>query len=78
MSASTAPVAFTAHPVRTGPRPCYKHTAHRWMASCADCTAWHLGHQIAAREAARTRTAPVLTLVPPPGRRPAAAIRPAA
>jgi hypothetical protein len=78
MSAATATAtvtaSFTAHPVRTGPRPCYKHTAHRWMAYCDDCTAWHLGHQIAAR----TRTAPVLTLVTSAGRRPAAAFRPAA
>jgi hypothetical protein len=72
MSNSTA--TFTAHVVRTGPRPCYKHTAHRWMASCDDCTAWHLGRQIAAR----TATAPVLALVPPAGRRPAAALRAAA
>jgi hypothetical protein len=73
MSASTATAAatFTARPVHTGPRPCYTHTAHRWIASCDDCTAWHLGRQIAAR----TRTAPVLTLVPPVGRRPAAALR---
>ena len=76
MSASTT--TFTAHPVHTGPRPCYKHTAHRWLAYCDDCTAWHLGRQIAAREAARTRTAPVLTLVVSSGRRPAAALRPAA
>jgi hypothetical protein len=78
MSASTATAAFTARPVRTGPRPCYKHTAHRWMAYCDECTAWHLGPQIAAREAARTRTAPVLTLVTSTGRRPAAALRAAA
>jgi hypothetical protein len=79
MSTSTATTAtFTARPVRTGPRPCYAHTAHRWIASCDDCTAWHLGRQIAARDAARTRTAPVLTLVPPIDRRPAAALRTAA
>ncbi len=75
MSASTATTAsFTAHPACTGPRPCYKHTARRWMAYCDDCTAWHLGHQIAAR----TRPAPVLTLVTSAGRRSAAAFRPAA
>ena len=80
MSAAIAPATatFTARPVHTGPRPCYTHTAHRWIASCDDCTAWHLGRQIAARDAARTRTAPVLTLVPPAGRRSAAALRTAA
>jgi hypothetical protein len=76
MSASTT--TFTARPVHTGPRPCCKHTAHRWLAYCDDCTAWHLGRQIAAREAARTRTAPVLTLVTSTGRPSAGALRPAA
>jgi hypothetical protein len=83
MSASTTTsTSFTASAVRTGPRPCHRHPATRWLAYCDDCTAWHLGRQIAAREAARTRTAPVLTLVHPTGRRPAprraAALRPAA
>ena len=35
-----------AHPTREGPivtalRPCLRHTATVWLASCADCTAWH-------------------------------------
>jgi hypothetical protein len=80
MSASTTAAAFTARAVHTGPRPCYRHSAHRWLAYCDDCTAWHLGRQIAAREAARTRThtAPVLTLVHSTARRPAHLLRPAA
>jgi hypothetical protein len=79
MSASTTtPATFTAHAVNTGPRPCHRHSAARWLAYCDDCTAWHLGRQIAAREAARTRTAPVLTLVTSTGRPPAGALRPAA
>ena len=72
---ATATAVFTAHATQTGPRPCYKHT--RWMASCDDCTTWHLGRQIAARDA-DTRTAPVLTLVRSADRRPAAALRTAA
>jgi RNA polymerase sigma factor (sigma-70 family) len=40
----TTPVADTV---------CTRHGAHRWMAYCADCTAWHLGRQIAARETGR-------------------------
>ena len=71
MSASTTTTS-------TASRPCYRHTVHRWMASCDDCTAWHLGRQIAARDAAGTWTAPVLTLVPPTDRRPARVQRPAA
>jgi hypothetical protein len=79
MSASTTvAAAFTAHAVHTGPRPCYRHSAHRWLAYCDDCTAWHLGRQIAARETAGTRTAPVLTLVHSTARRPAHLLRPAA
>ena len=79
MSASTtATAAFTAHAVHTGPRPCYRHSAHRWLAYCDDCTAWHLGRQVAAREAAGARTTPILTLVHSTDRRPAAALRRAA
>ncbi|SDN06764.1 hypothetical protein SAMN05660642_03987 [Geodermatophilus siccatus] len=77
MSASTT-TTFTARPLHTGPRPCSKHTACRWLAYCDDCTAWHLGRQIAAREAARTRTAPVLALVRSTDRRPARLLRLAA
>jgi hypothetical protein len=33
--------------------PCTRHDRHVWMASCADCTAWHL----AALEDARARAA---------------------
>ena len=81
MSASTT--TSTAQALRTGPRPCHRHPATRWLAYCDDCTAWHLARQIAAREVAGTRSAPVLTLVHTTGRRPAAprraaALRPAA
>ncbi len=61
----------------SAPLPCLRHS-RTWLAYCDDCTAWHLGRQIAAREAARTRTAPVLTLVTSTGRPPAGALRPAA
>ncbi len=57
--------------------PCTRHGAHRWMAYCADCTAWHLGRQIAAREAGRA-TASVLTLVTDAARRPEPRLSPAA
>ena len=56
---------------------CTRHGAHRWMAYCADCTAWHLGRQIAAREADRA-TASVLTLVTDAARRPEPRLSPAA
>ena len=52
---------------------CTRHGAHRWMAYCADCTAWHLGRQIAARA-----TASVLTLVTDAARRPEPRLSPAA
>ena len=78
MSASTTTTTTTAHAVRTGPRPCHRHSAARWRAYCDDCTAGPRGRQSAAREAARTRTAPVLTLVTSTGRPPAGALRPAA
>lgn len=45
--------------------PCTRHGAHRWMAYCSDCTAWHLAHQLvqrhatAAAEGPRTRAVPL-------------------
>ncbi|HEX2075298.1 MAG TPA: hypothetical protein VHF92_16055 [Geodermatophilus sp.] len=36
---------------RDQPPRCLRH-ASRWLASCADCTAWHLSRQLAARDAA--------------------------
>jgi hypothetical protein len=74
MSASTAPTTVVVSAAPPALRPCYRHSAHRWLAYCDDCTAWHLGRQIAAR----TRVAPVLTLVSPVDHRPARALRPAA
>ncbi|MGR7027468.1 hypothetical protein [Geodermatophilus sp. URMC 62] len=34
------------------PRPCHRHPAHRWIAGCADCTAWHLTAQLPLRRTA--------------------------
>ena len=28
--------------VMTAPTPCYRHPRGVWIASCHDCTAWHL------------------------------------
>jgi hypothetical protein len=32
--------------------PCTRHHRHVWMASCAECTAWHLAALAAAAERA--------------------------
>ena len=29
-------------PTMTHRAPCYRHRRRTWIASCADCTAWHL------------------------------------
>jgi hypothetical protein len=39
-------------------RPCYRHAANRWVASCPDCTAWHLTIQISRRDASAEPRAP--------------------
>ena len=30
----------------TASTPCLRHSARVWLASCEDCTAWHLSRQI--------------------------------
>ncbi len=40
----------------TALRPCPRHTATIWLASCADCTAWH-SHR-AADDRRRLRSLP--------------------
>jgi hypothetical protein len=32
--------------------PCYRHPRNVWLASCDDCTAWHLAAAIARRDRA--------------------------
>jgi hypothetical protein len=38
---------------------CFRHSAHVWIASCDDCTAWHLASEIARRNQGTHRYAPV-------------------
>ncbi len=43
-------MTVTTFPARITPtRPCTRHRASVWLASCADCTSWHLAAQIARR-----------------------------
>ncbi|MGY1763975.1 hypothetical protein ACI79G_21635 [Geodermatophilus sp. SYSU D00779] len=65
------------HTTPAADTPCPRHGMHRWMAYCADCTAWHLGRQIAVRGAVGP-TASVLTLVTGAARRPEPRLDPAA
>jgi hypothetical protein len=40
-------------------RQCYRHPRGTWIASCADCTAWHLVDAVARRnKAAAAHIAP--------------------
>lgn len=44
----------TTLPARVPPtRPCTRHRATVWLASCPDCTTWHLAAQIARRNGVR-------------------------
>ncbi|MGY1623846.1 hypothetical protein ACI789_16740 [Geodermatophilus sp. SYSU D00965] len=47
--------------------PCWRHT-HVWLASCPDCTHWHLRTQLALRDGRRATAAhayPATTASPP-------------
>lgn len=39
--------------------PCTRHHRHVWMASCAECTAWHLAALAAAAEPTAAAGEPV-------------------
>jgi hypothetical protein len=42
----------------SAPTPCLRHSEHKWLAYCSDCTTWHLARLLAAREnAARNNAA---------------------
>jgi hypothetical protein len=42
----------------SAPTPCLRHSEHKWLAYCSDCTTWHLARLLAAREnAARDNAA---------------------
>ena len=48
------------------PTPCLRHSEHKWLAYCSDCTTWHLARLLAAREtAARDDAARVPTTTRP-------------
>jgi hypothetical protein len=50
----------------SAPTPCLRHTEHKWLAYCSDCTTWHLARLIAARDnAARDNGARVPTTTRP-------------
>jgi hypothetical protein len=34
----------------SAPTPCLRHSEHKWLAYCSDCTTWHLARLLAARE----------------------------
>jgi hypothetical protein len=34
----------------SAPTPCLRHSEHKWLAYCSDCTTWHLARLFAARE----------------------------
>ncbi len=48
------------------PTPCLRHSEHKWLAYCSDCTTWHLARLLAAREnAARQNAAGIPTTARP-------------
>ncbi|MGY1706209.1 hypothetical protein ACI79C_16715 [Geodermatophilus sp. SYSU D00697] len=49
--------------------PCSRHARSVWIASCADCTAWHLAGALADRD--RDHPAPGAAGSPPEPRDPA-------
>jgi hypothetical protein len=38
----TSPSARSTASAPTGRTACFRHPRHVWIASCPDCTAWHL------------------------------------
>jgi hypothetical protein len=51
----------------TASTPCYRHPRRVWIASCQDCTAWHLAVAVGVRDLAvppPTTTAPAATTAP--------------
>ena len=49
----------------SAPTPCLRHSEHKWLAYCSDCTTWHLARLLAAREnAARDNAARIPTSTP--------------
>ncbi len=48
------------------PTPCLRHSEHKWLAYCSDCTTWHLARLLAARQNAAgipTTTRPAAPVV---------------
>jgi hypothetical protein len=39
------------------PTSCLRHSEHKWLAYCSDCTTWHLARLFAARESAARENA---------------------
>jgi hypothetical protein len=44
--------------------PCYRHSRTTWIASCSDCTAWHLAAALAGRGAPARGAADFAALTP--------------
>jgi hypothetical protein len=47
------------------PTPCLRHSEHKWLAYCSDCTTWHLARLFAARENAARDNAARISMTTP-------------